>query len=129
MTTEIYAGIPYKDFKDLIEQSGKIIDVYSKDDPDNPISNLLKYKDIDSLILCYIYDFKGFKRAYFSKTMNVWGDDWNDSPYEDNSGDPYDYEIRVEFITPLLSPAERSYGDCHYSVIQINNGETPWLSY
>lgn len=128
MSIEIYAGITYGEFRDIIEQNGKIITVYSRDDFNNHITIPSDYDGIDSLVLCYIYDSKDFKRAYFSKTMEVWGDDWNDSPYEHNSGEPYEYEIKVEFTTNLYTPVDRSYGDCYYSVKRINDGEIPWLS-
>ena len=37
--------------------------------------------------LCYIYG----QKAYFTSDFeHQWGDDWNDAPYECNSGLPYD---------------------------------------
>ena len=58
--------------------------------------------------------------------FTVWGDDWDDSPYEHNAGEPYGEYIKVviqgEFMTP-------NYGNINsrYSVESINKGAIPWL--
>lgn len=79
--------------------------------------------------LCYINE----NFAYFTNDLeNQWGDDWNDKPYEHNSGAPYEHneqEVTVlAFMSDLDTPAETFYPNSPFSVEDINNGKTPWLS-
>lgn len=37
--------------------------------------------------LCYV---EGNKAWFTDNFENQWGDDWDDKPYEDNAGYPYD---------------------------------------
>lgn len=59
-----------------------------------------------------------------------WGDDWDDAPYEHNSGGPYRYDghelMKVAWEGPLLEPHD---GHCNspYSVKSINAGACAWL--
>lgn len=87
--------------------------------------------------LCYV---KG-RWAYFASVPvgEVWGDDWNDAPYEHNAGNPYDavhrdgvrvpIEIaKVAFDADLETPADIAGLNSNYSVEQINAKATPWLT-
>lgn len=83
-------------------------------------------KNIEDKKLCYIEG----QCAYFTSfpLSKVYGDDWNDSPYELNAGPPYE-----EFnITKICFEVDKyslpqDLGD--YSVDQINNKKNniPWL--
>jgi hypothetical protein len=63
-----------------------------------------------------------------------WGDDWDDSPYQDNAGDPYEwaehrgvprYELlKVAYDGNLWTPADL---DVEASVKGINANLEPWL--
>lgn len=65
--------------------------------------------------------------AYFSQASDPWGDDWNDAPYEHNSGKPYDWTVRVVYLdTDLETPCANTMNS-NYSVEHINRGMTPWL--
>ena len=60
-----------------------------------------------------------------------WGDDWDDAPYQDNAGDPYEWRpdrgvpeyrlLKVAYDGPLYTPEES------LSVQEINQTGTPWL--
>lgn len=88
-------------------------------------------------VLCYVDN----QTAYFTTQAlaDQWGDDWNDSPYEHNSGAPYTftehdavkgktpYEIvELRFDVRLEQPHEW-HRNSPYSVETINKGEVPWL--
>lgn len=86
-------------------------------------------KDINSqAILCYIGGENN--KAYFTTKpiSEVWGDDFGDSPYEHNSGEPYDYDFAVYFEADMQTPAEIALFNSPYSVEKINKGMIPWLS-
>lgn len=78
--------------------------------------------------LCYIEN----NFAYFTSDFDKqWGDDWNDRPYEHNAGEPYDSENQIEIVAfkvDLYTPAEIAGLNSNYSVEDINNKETPWLT-
>lgn len=94
--------------------------------------------------LCYVSRFSG--GAWFAdcEPTEVWGDDWNDSSYEHNCGDPYSYryvnwpenkeQIPVDFVIVQYAaryetPAQKSWsGNSHYSVEMINHKHTAWLA-
>lgn len=82
--------------------------------------------------LCYISD----GVAYFTNQPldKQWGDDWNDAPYEHNSGEPYDNAgeriTRLRYYgahagTPCEWPEHQN--NSRWSVQDINNGAAPWL--
>lgn len=137
--------------------------MYSQIRPHEP--RLYRYNDFK---LCYIEkipeislmeDFQGVRnydddnihlKLFFTnyKTEDQWGDDWNDAPYEYNSGRPYDYHyvdgqcIKHEIITidyTLKSkkgsgsglyyklPEDYSYNS-PFSVEMINAGLVAWLA-
>ena len=85
-------------------------------------------------VLCYV---RG-GMAYFTTQAleSQWGDDWNDRPYEYNSGSPYEdyedpprwkiYEVRFEGRS-LVEPCEAHPINSPYSVAMINSGATAWL--
>lgn len=104
--------------------------------------------------LCYIEN----NFAYFTtqELDKQWGDDWNDTPYEHNAGEPYgpvrtysyvkdgeltrgsDYNedgtpkweiYKVAYNGPwdIKTPADIAGGNSQYSVQMINNKLTPWL--
>lgn len=79
--------------------------------------------------LCYIEG----NFAYFTNNLEKqWGDDWDDKPYEHNAGRPYEHHdtevVKVAFESYLETPAEIASINSNYSVEDINNKETPWLS-
>lgn len=95
--------------------------------------------------LCYVSRFDG--GAWFAdcEPTEVWGDDHDDSPYEHNCGDPYNYryvnwpenkeQIPVDFLilqyagVRYETPAEKAWGgNSHYSVEMINHKHTAWLA-
>lgn len=74
--------------------------------------------------LCYVEN--GI--MYFTEDFeDVKGDDWNDSPYEDNAGEPYEELVTVliafKFDYKTREPADRG----SFSVNEINKGAVPWL--
>lgn len=79
--------------------------------------------------LCYIED----NLAYFTNNLKEqWGDDWDDKPYEHNAGPPYENDkfklTKLVFQSELETPAERFGINSPYSVQDINDKNTPWLS-
>ena len=73
--------------------------------------------------------------AYFTtQPLNKqWGDDWNDAPYEHNSGTPYGpykdgekWEIHELRFAGLDEPCD-GYSNSPYSVEMINGGAVAWL--
>ena len=87
-------------------------------------SEFLKYQ------LCYVDN----NFLYFcSNFKNVWGDDWNDVPYEHNAGEPYaDKEQSIEIISFYsdlydISLPCGNFINSPYSVEGINKGAIPWL--
>lgn len=90
-------------------------------------------------IVCYI---EGNIAFFADAPLDVvWGDDWNDAPYEHNAGRPYEWYYRdgdgenrerapiaihrVRFAGDYYPPC-----DCptrHMSVEEINEGRFPWL--
>lgn len=81
--------------------------------------------------LCYV---KG-RWAYFASVPvgEVWGDDWNDAPYDLNAGNPYDAIHRDGVRVPIEIIRVAFDGDLEtpnrgYSVEQINAKATPWLT-
>lgn len=87
-------------------------------------------------ILCFVDG----PSAYFTtrKLAKQWGDDWGDSPYEYNAGEPYapnrfDEErgegweiVEVGWRGPFLPPCD-DHLNSPYSVEDINRGAAPWL--
>lgn len=90
--------------------------------------------------LCYLENLENFcYTLYFADTEpeNVWGDDWDDVPYEDNAGIPYctekEGDAPISFKRVVLSCwlVRTSYTRHHtcsgYSVEEINKKYTSWL--
>lgn len=88
-------------------------------------------------ILCYVEDCW----AYFTtqSLADQWGDDWNDAPYEHNSGPPYTYHesderrgkepweiVRLAWDGAFDTPSDWT-SNSHWSVEAINRGEIAWL--
>lgn len=86
--------------------------------------------------LCYVEEF-GYDYAtlYYASTdaENVWGDDWNDVPYEHNAGGPYDdrsdYDIVKVTIKGCFKTPSYGYINSPYSVEMINEGDVPWIEF
>lgn len=93
--------------------------------------------------LCYI---DGNKAYFTSNWDKQWGDDWNDSPYDCNAGDPYKYDYSVpeqgvengRGIYPEIELKELYFefpywvklpcdGGGYFSVEEINRGDIAWL--
>lgn len=93
-----------------------------------------------TLKLCYVKSINELTHElWFSdqKPESIWGDDWNDAPYEHNAGYPSDYtrynKSKVEFKRYILAGnniTSPSYGylNSPWSVEQINKKETFWLT-
>lgn len=80
--------------------------------------------------LCYVEN----NFAYFTNLPldEQWGDDWDDTPYEHNAGEPYcdekDQIIKIAFDSDLhLLKPNHDYNNSPYSVQDINDGEISWL--
>lgn len=75
--------------------------------------------------LCYIDN--GF--AYFTTNFeDVWGDDWDDIPYEHNAGEPYEeYDIKKVAFDGEFNYPHSGKLNSEYSVQMINDKETWWL--
>lgn len=92
------------------------------------------------LKLCYIDG----AWAYFTTQAlaDQRGDDWNDTPYECNAGEPYQWGkydaekgrapweiVKIAYDSPTLETPEQHAGDnSRYCVDQINAGLVPWLA-
>ena len=81
--------------------------------------------------LCYV---KG-PWAYFfdGEPTDIWGDDWNDTPYECNAGPPYSAPhgdpsslAVVAWDGDFVEPADGHFNS-PFSVDDINRGIIPWL--
>lgn len=94
----------------------------------------------DSFKLCYIHD----NWAWFTTAPleQQWGDDWDDSPYEHNAGNPYQWHerfltyeppipeyqlLKIPFTGPYLEPKSTPFFENSYSVYNINRKFVPWL--
>ena len=77
---------------------------------------------------------------YFTSDFeNVWGDDWNDAPYEHNADPPYEkrndededtYIEKIAYCSNDYECKEPSYGcgyNSSFSVEEINKGSIAWL--
>jgi hypothetical protein len=85
--------------------------------------------------LCYVDS----PWAYFTtqELSKQWGDDWNDHPYEHNSGTPYDWGpnseggawdiYKVAFDADGLVEPRDGHLNSPFSVEQINAGAIAWL--
>lgn len=101
------------------------------------IKILGKYKDYK---LCYVDRFtEGLAWFADCDPEGVWGDDFNDAPYEHNAGHPYSYRYKdgekhdVDFIYihysgSYLTPAQHAQGNSRYSVEMINLKHVAWLT-
>ena len=77
-------------------------------------------------VLCYVAD----PWAFFTTDSldKVYGDDWDDAPYEHNAGDPYqEFPTWIVAVETVLAPPHMSHLNSPWSVEQINAGEVPWL--
>lgn len=88
-------------------------------------------------VLCYAYG----NVAYFTtqELKDQRGDDWNDTPWEHNAGEPYTFMsymaergimpydiIQVQWEGSFTLPGEGE-DNSSYCVDQINDGDVPWL--
>jgi hypothetical protein len=93
---------------------------------------------IGDLKLCYVDGRDRF--AWFTSIplADQWGDDWNDSPYEHNAGEPYSthkegservehHLVKVAWDGPYETPAEQAGINSMWSVERINGGPIAWL--
>lgn len=92
------------------------------------------------MTLCYVHSINDCTHELWfanKKPTDLWGDDWNDAPYEHNAGYPSDYtrydKSKVDFKRYILtgnniiSPSY-NYLNSPWSVEQINKQETFWLT-
>lgn len=112
---------------DIIKELQRIEKDFSYSYPKNKsVYEVPDLSEYDHCKLCYIYK----NTAYFtSKELDeVWGDDWDDAPYEHNAGEPYDYDLTICFDGEVLhDPAYMQYNS-RYSVKSINAGAAAWLT-
>lgn len=91
--------------------------------------DVLQYK------LCYV---DGNLLYFTSDFDNVWGDDWDDAPWTDNAGEPYEKtdwtKDRKEYtIIKRIAFYDSNYACqlpldcCFYSVADINKKAIAWL--
>lgn len=84
--------------------------------------------------LCYV---EGSTAYFTSDWEHQWGDDWDDKPYEDNAGEPYDNwydgsmekEIKLKKVMFKLNDWSAKF-PCDlgsFSVQQINSGAVAWI--
>lgn len=80
-----------------------------------------------ALRLCYVDG----PWAYFAPhdPIEVWGDDWNDAPYEHNAGEPYEKfgPVCVAWLGTMEAPCD-GHLNSPWTVEEINRGEVPWLT-
>ncbi|NYH19919.1 hypothetical protein [Paraburkholderia bryophila] len=87
--------------------------------------------DLDGVRHAYGLCFVRAPWAYFTRLPldQQWGDGWEQAPYEQHAGLPYDdgpeQILTVAFDGPLQVP-NADYGK-QLSVIEINRGDAPWL--
>lgn len=100
----------------------------------------------DIFFLCFVRD----GEAWFSTIgpSGMWGDDWNDTPYEHNAGEPRPWRPSLEqppyslmrlmfqedprfqsrlILTPCHDDKGEKMLNSKYSVQDINAGKVPWL--
>ena len=80
--------------------------------------------DEDGFAMLYLTSKKYEK--YEDGSHSIWGDDWNDSPYEYNAGEPYDDYIKIVVEGNFMTPRSGLLNS-DYSVESINDGEIAWL--
>lgn len=113
--------------KKIIEELQKLDKKLSgkkvKNESNYTVPDLSKYDDCK---LCYIED----NTAYFTRKPldEVWGDDWDDAPYEHNAGRPYEYDLTIMFQGDNLRDPSYMRYNSPYSVRAINSGATAWLT-
>lgn len=82
---------------------------------------------LEQLKLCYVSGCL----AYFTEgpVEEVWGDDFEDAPYEHNAGPPYEKFVaaKIFFESNLWEPDAFAHGNSPWSIQDINKGLTPWL--
>lgn len=84
--------------------------------------------------LCFISEGLAFFTT--NELSQQWGDDWNDAPYEHNAGEPYKwregygepYHILNLYFTSLYDEPCEGLSNSPFSVEQINQKCTPWLT-
>ena len=88
---------------------------------DDTMADAMQYK------LCYVRrDWAWFCDV---EPTEMWGDDWDDAPYEHNACEPYADKHNcacVAWRAPLDEPCEGCFNSS-YSVEAINHGVVPWL--
>jgi hypothetical protein len=80
--------------------------------------------------LCYVDDHESL--VYFTDKPlvgpnAVWGDDWDDAPYEHNAGLPYDWTARYAYFDASIYTPCADMNNSPWSVANINSGQMPWL--
>lgn len=89
-------------------------------------------------VLCYI---EGNWAFFTTQPLDKqWGDDWDDAPYENNAGRPYEFHAhdskagkerweitKVAWDGDFETPGRWGGGNSHYSVQSINSGAAAWL--
>lgn len=81
-----------------------------------------------SFRLCYIFTYENIAVFCNKSPSSVWGDDWDDAPFEHNAGPPVPKEgqefVSVRFESRLQTPDKKGLSA---SVQDINKGWFPWL--
>lgn len=126
-------------YERILDWIGKNYGGQEMEDPCYNIEELVKYlegSDYDNYKLCYVEDDTwGTYKLWFSKNdlTLVWGDDWNDAPYEHNAGAPYRegnhyVKIIIEVDNDFLKTPRYGYHNSPFTIEDINNRkQIPWL--
>ena len=125
-----------QEFKKITNMNSKIPNIKEEyaggSVSDNELFDINDANIRENLKLCYVgtdseeLDFP-VHICYFTEESldDVWGDDWDDAPYEHNAGIPNTPCLTLLAIN--VDSARRGYLNSPYTVEGINNGEVPWL--
>jgi hypothetical protein len=137
------------DFEEIMEENSKeefemIQEIADHIDFDKPSSVektfSMNTKEKRSLKLCYVDDLDNGQTLllYFTNknAEDVWGDDWDDAPYEHNAGEPYIEEGMIQEKLIIIANncyfetwEAKQYPNSRYSVKDINQDRfaIPWF--
>lgn len=76
-----------------------------------------------------VYAAEGWAFFTTARVDEVYGDDWDDAPYEHNAGDPYldRWPIWIVAVETALALPDSGLRNSPWSVEDINAGKVPWF--
>lgn len=80
----------------------------------------------DKLCLCYV---SGYIMYFTDDMTNVWGDDWDDRPFEYNAGEPYKKYVKAKICYDNNDSCALPNRFGNFSAEDINDGFVPWLQH